>query len=103
MRWSRAASETARPRPQQEPAARWSDLVLPDLDAEALSPAPIRRAAAVGIPWLSDSATKRTSGLSPFVHLESAGAARERYCSQIGKQRRQQNFQPVLRFLTRPL
>ena len=67
MRWSRAASETARPRPQQEPAARWSDLVLPDLDAEALSPAPIRRAAAVGIPWLSDSATKRTSGLSPFV------------------------------------
>jgi hypothetical protein len=103
MRWSRAASETARPRPQQEPAARWSDLVLPDLDAEALSPAPIRRAAAVGIPWLSDSATKRTSGLSPFVHLESAGTARERYCSQIGKQRRQQNFQPVPRFLTRPL
>ena len=77
--------------------------MLPELDAEALSPAPIRRAAAVGIPWLSDSATKGTSGLSPFVHLESAGTARERYCSQIGKQRRQQNFQQVPRFLTRPL
>jgi hypothetical protein len=31
--------------------------MLRDLEAEALSPAPIRRAAAVGFPWPSDSAT----------------------------------------------
>jgi hypothetical protein len=50
------AGRAAGGRPQQEPASRWSDLMLPDLDAKALSPAPIRPAA-VGIPWLSDSRT----------------------------------------------
>jgi hypothetical protein len=45
-------------RPQQEPASPSSALMLSDLDAEPLSPAPVRRAAVVGIPWSSGSATK---------------------------------------------
>jgi hypothetical protein len=44
-------------RPQQEPASRWSGVFLPDLGAEVLSAAAIRRAAAVGFLWPSNGAT----------------------------------------------
>jgi hypothetical protein len=37
------------------------------------------------------------SPLDIFVHLESAGATGERYCSQVGQQRRDRKLQPVLR------
>ena len=66
-----AAASPAPFRPEQEPLSPWSDLMLPDLDAEALSLAPHRRAAAVGIRSPSDSPLTRTSGLSPFVHRGS--------------------------------
>ena len=50
-------TETARSRPQGEPASRWFAVMLSDLDAEAPLPAPTRSAAGLATPWPSDSAT----------------------------------------------
>jgi hypothetical protein len=57
MQPSAALGETSGPYPQQEPVPPWADLLLPDLDPEALSPAADPANSRCRDPWPSDSAT----------------------------------------------
>jgi hypothetical protein len=79
MQGSGAVHDMAPHRPEHEPASRASDVMLCDLDAEALSSAPTRWVAALAISRPSDSATNadvRAIAVRPYTAI--AQRSRER-------------------------
>ena len=72
-RSSRRRPESSGTRPQQEPASRWSAVMLPDLDAEAPSSVPRGTVAAAAF-WRTDSLARARRRTAPIAHERQRAA-----------------------------